>query len=374
MSARGDPGQLFAGLMSGTSLDGVDAVLVDLADKPRLISAHHLAFPTPLRESLLALHESGHNEIDRAARLANELSELYAVAVARLIEHSVIEHSVAGASNAVAAIGCHGQTVRHRPEKGYTVQLVNPSLLAERTGITVVADFRGRDVAAGGEGAPLVPAFHAHCFRDDRRHRVIVNIGGIANVTDLPPEGAVRGFDTGPGNMLLDAWARSHLGRDYDRDGDFAAGGIVQEALLSRMLADEFFRRAPPRSTGRDHFGAEWLRGFGIDAVAPADVQATLAELTARSIAGAIGEHCESATEVYLCGGGVHNRDLVSRLVRSLGGRRVESTEALGIHPDRVEATAFAWLAQRALRGEPGNLPSVTGARGLRVLGAIYHR
>lgn len=364
MSARGDPGQLYIGLMSGTSLDGVDAVLVDLADKPRFLAAQHLAFPPALRESLLALHASGHNEIDRAARLANELSELYASAVARVLEHS--------GRSPIAAIGCHGQTVRHRPDKGYSVQLVNPALLAERSGITVIADFRSRDIAAGGQGAPLVPAFHAHCFRDVLRHRVIVNIGGIANLTDLPPSGSVRGFDTGPGNMLLDTWARSHLGRDYDRDGEYAASGITRDALLARMLADEFFHRAPPKSTGRDHFNAEWIDALGVAPLAAADVQATLAELTAASIAGAIDEHCPSALEVYVCGGGAHNGDLMARLQRHLGARALESTEALGIHPDRVEATAFAWLAQRALRGEPGNLPEVTGAGGPRVLGAIY--
>jgi len=276
VSARSEAEQLYVGLMSGTSLDGVDAVLVDLADKPRLIAARHLVFPQALRESLLALHWSGDDEIDRAARLANELSELYAGAVAR-----VLEHSGRGANARIVAIGCHGQTVRHRPEKGYSVQLVNPALLAERTGITVVADFRSRDIAAGGQGAPLVPAFHARCFRDALRHRVIVNIGGIANLTDLPPSGPVRGFDTGPGNMLLDTWARSHLGCDYDRDGEYAASGTAQDALLARMLADEFFRRAPPRSTGREHFNARWLDAFGVAPLGAADVQATLAELTA---------------------------------------------------------------------------------------------
>lgn len=350
--------------MSGTSLDGVSAVLVDLSDSPRLVATHHQRFPADLKDSLLALNAGGHNELDRAARAANEIAELYAAATARLTRHC--------GGQQVAAIGCHGQTVRHQPDEGYTVQLVNAALLAERTGITVVADFRSRDVAAGGQGAPLVPAFHARCFCVGSRHRVIVNIGGIANVTDLPPSGRVSGFDTGPGNLLLDAWARTHLGRDYDNDGQFAASGVPVAEMLEEMLADEFFRRTPPRSTGRDHFNAGWLKKFWVEGEAPQDVQATLAELTARSIAGAIDEYCEPASEVYVCGGGIHNRDLMARLQRCLVGRAVESSERLGIHPDWVEAMAFAWLAQRTLLGKPGNLPEVTGARGARVLGAIY--
>ena len=368
MSSPADPAlpELYIGLMSGTSLDGVDAALVDLARAPALLQTEFLPYPAQLRSALLALHIPGSDELDRAARLGIELAGLYADAVARLLEKSKTRAA------SVRAIGCHGQTVRHRPAAGYTLQLGNPALLAERAGIAVVADFRSRDIAAGGEGAPLVPAFHAACFRDAKRHRVIVNIGGIANLTDLPADGPVTGFDTGPGNLLLDAWAREQLGHDFDRDGAFAATGQPIAALLEAMLADPWFGRAPPRSTGRDHFNLEWLRAFGLADHKPEDVQATLAELTARSIADAATRHCPGFEEMVLCGGGTHNADLARRLRQCLPDCRIDSTARLGIAPDWVEAMAFAWLAQRALKGEPGNLAQVTGARGPRVLGAIY--
>lgn len=358
--------EIYIGLMSGTSLDGVDAALVDLESAPTLLHSEFLPYPAQLRSALLALHIAGSNELDRAARLGVEIAGLYADAVTRLLEKSKLQAA------SVRAIGCHGQTVRHRPAAGYTLQLGNPALLAERTGISVVADFRSRDIAAGGEGAPLVPAFHAACFRDSKRHRVIVNIGGIANLTDLPADGPVTGFDTGPGNLLLDAWAREQLGRDFDRDGAFAATGLSIAALLEAMLADPWFGRAPPRSTGRDHFNLEWLRAFGVVGHKPQDVQATLAGLTARTIADAAKHFCPGFEEVYLCGGGAHNTDLVRRLRQCLPDCRIDSTASLGIAPDWVEAMAFAWLAQRALKGEPGNLAKVTGARGPRALGAIY--
>jgi anhydro-N-acetylmuramic acid kinase len=252
------------------------------------------------------------------------------------------------------------------------LQLGNPAWLAERTGIAVVADFRSRDIAAGGQGAPLVPAFHAAVFRDSRRHRVIVNLGGIANLTDLPRKGSVTGFDTGPGNVLLDGWTRERFGLEFDRGGALAARGRPLASLLKRFLADPYFRRSPPKSTGRDRFGFDWLRRFGVARHRAEDVQATLAELTACSIAKAIARHCPGAEEIYLCGGGVRNHDLVMRITRALPGVEIASTERLGIHPDWVEAMAFAWLAQRSLKGQSGNLPEVTGAKGLRVLGAIY--
>jgi anhydro-N-acetylmuramic acid kinase len=360
------PSGLYIGLMSGTSLDGVDAALADLSGPPLLLDKEFVPYPAHLKSALLAIHEPGGNELDRAALLGVELANLYAEAVKRVLGKS----GVPAAS--VRAIGCHGQTVRHRPDAGYTLQLGNPALLAERAGIAVVADFRSRDIAAGGQGAPLVPAFHAACFRDSKRQRVVINIGGIANLTHLPPQGAVTGFDTGPGNLLLDAWAREHLGRDFDAHGALAAKGRPVAALLDAMLADPYFLRAPPKSTGRDRFNLKWLRAFPVERESPQDVQATLAELTARTIADAIGKHCSGAEEAYLCGGGAHNSDLVARLRRALPGCRIDSTERLGIHPDWVEAMAFAWLAQRALEREPGNAAGVTGARGPRVLGAIY--
>lgn len=361
--------------MSGTSLDGVDAALVDLSGPPALVATRFLPYPSVPRHAVLELSQSGSDELERAGRLAVELSELYATAVNELLAQAGI-----GATG-IKAIGCHGQTVRHRPESGFTVQLLNPALLAERTGITVVADFRSRDIAAGGQGAPLVPAFHAACFRSTERHRVVVNIGGIANLTDLPTptNGAVRGFDSGPGNVLLDLWASRHLGTDCDRDGKLASTGAVMPDLLERMLDDEYFDRPPPKSTGRERFNAEWLaaklgekRDYLKGGHPAADVQATLAELTARTITAAV-ERCYPGTEeVFACGGGVHNPDLIRRLQAGFGDRRLATTDALGVPADWVEAMAFAWLARQALDRSAGNLPEVTGASGPRVLGAIY--
>jgi len=352
--------------MSVTSLDGVDAALVGLQERPFLLGTDFLPYPKSLKATLLALHDTSSDELHRAALAGIDLSRLYAKAVERLLE----KHRLP--AQTVSAIGCHGQTVRHRPGSGYSLQLGNPAWLAERTGISVVADFRSRDIAAGGQGAPLVPAFHAAVFRDSRCHRVIANLGGIANLTDLPRKGPVTGFDTGPGNVLLDAWTRERFGRDFDRGGALAARGRPVASLLKALLADPYFRRLPPKSTGRDHFSLDWLRRFGVRKHTAEDVQATLAELTARSVAKAIAEFCPGAEEVYLCGGGVRNHDLVKRITRELVGMKIASTAELGIHPDWVEAMAFAWLAQRALKRETGNLPEVTGAKSPRVLGAIY--
>lgn len=365
-SGRTDSSEIYAGLMSGTSLDGVDAVLVDLGRAPVLLGAAFVPFPGKLRTALAGLQEPRDGELDAAARVGIDLSRTYAKAIKRLLgKHQYRAQSV-------RAIGCHGQTVRHRPESGYTLQLGNPAWLAEHTGITVVADFRSRDIAAGGQGAPLVPAFHAACFRDSRRHRVVANLGGMANLTNLPPRGPVTGFDTGPGNILLDAWVHEKIGRDFDRGGRFATRGQPIPTLLRAFLADPYFRRPPPKSTGRDYFNLRWLRRFRPSRYPAVDVQATLAELTARSIRDCIARSCPGAQELYLCGGGVQNADLVRRISGSLTGISVATTERLGMHPDWVEAIAFAWLAQRALRREPGNLPEATGARGPRVLGAIY--
>lgn len=373
--------------MSGTSLDGVDAALVDfvdfvdfvdLAGSPRLVASHYAPCPEDLRAELLALHVAGPSELHRAALASNRLALLYAEAVSTLLKNAGVT------AQAIAAIGCHGQTIRHRPDAGYTIQINNAALLAERTGIRVVADFRSRDIAAGGQGAPLVPAFHAACFRDATRHRVILNLGGIANVTSLPPRSAgsaanasaaVIGFDTGPANMLLDAWAATHLGRPYDADGAFAASGQVIPGLLDRCLDDPYFAAAPPKSTGRDHFNLDWLRAMGVASTAaqrPQDVQATLTELSARSIAQAIARWCPQAQEVYACGGGTHNAQLMKRIAGMLGAMPLAVTDALGMPADWVEAMAFAWLAREALCARPGNLPAVTGASGPRVLGAIY--
>ncbi len=359
--------QYYAGLMSGTSLDGIDAVLADCgATPPAVVQTRFDAFAPDLRAELLALNAAGDNEIDRAARIGNRLACAYAATIGGLLQDAAIDAA------AIAAIGCHGQTVRHRPDAGYTIQLVNAALLAELAGITVINDFRSRDIAAGGEGAPLVPAFHDAVFRHRSRHRVIVNIGGISNVTDLAPGRETCGFDCGPGNLLLDAWAGMHIGKSFDENGAWAAGGTVDQQLLERMLADEFFHRPPPKSTGREHFNMDWLERLGTGSLPPRDVQATLLELSARAIAQSVGNYCGAPHELYLCGGGAHNAALSGRIATLLPQCRVASTDTLGIGADWVEACAFAWLACRTLRHEPGNLPAVTGARGPRVLGAIH--
>lgn len=359
----------YAGLMSGTSLDGVDVVLVDFAPSPwRLIAAHSLAFPPEIQAEALALNERGEDELERAALLGVALSRHYAKAILEMLASAGVD------ADTVIAIGCHGQTVRHRPDRGYTTQLVNGATLAERTGICTVCDFRSRDIAAGGQGAPLVPAFHAARFRSRDVHRAIVNLGGIANLTDLPPEGPVVGFDTGPANILLDSWAQTHLRATFDRDGAWAASGAVIEQLLAAFRAEPYFAASPPKSTGREEFNRAWLERFAPDRHPPADVQATLAELTAATVAEAIERHCPAASEVLLCGGGAANRDLVARLAARLPGRALTDTGVLGVPPKLVEAFAFAWLAREALAGRPGNVPEVTGAAGPRVLGAIYPR
>jgi len=357
----------YIGLMSGTSLDGVDAVLAAMrGTRLRFHESVHLPFPGALRVRLLALHEKGPDELHRSTLLANELSTLYASAVRRLLTRARVN------SRAVTAIGCHGQTVRHQPRSGYTVQLVNGASLAELTGITVVCNFRSRDIAAGGEGAPLVPAFHDAMFHSAHRSRAIVNVGGIANITSLPSRGTVTGFDCGPGNCLLDAWIREKRHKSYDVQGAWAARGRVIPRLLAMLLAHPYFRRLPPKSTGRDEFDLRWVKRALTGNERPADVQATLLELTAATIARAVRMYCAGARAVLVCGGGAHNRSLLVRLAALLPGKHIDTTAALGIEPGHVEALAFAWLARQAHKGKPGNLPAVTGAKGPRVLGAIY--
>jgi anhydro-N-acetylmuramic acid kinase len=359
--------ELYIGLMSGTSIDGVDAVLADFSVPPcRTLAHEHVAFATALRAELTALQQSGADELQRAALAANALMDTCAGPVARLLARTQLDRKQ------ITAIGVHGQTVRHRPDLGFTLQLANPARLAEATGITVVADFRSRDVAAGGQGAPLVPAFHAALFARPDRHRVVVNIGGFANVTDLPPDGPVRGFDTGPGNTLLDAWAQRHSGQPFDRDGAWGAQGSVIASLLDALRAEPFFASTPPKSTGRDHFDMRWLERHLDVAFAPVDVQRTLCLLTARTIADAVAAHCHGATEVLVCGGGALNGALMLDLREALRPRAVAATASYGVAVDQVEALAFAWLARETLAGRPGNLPAVTGARGGRILGAIY--
>jgi anhydro-N-acetylmuramic acid kinase len=357
----------YVGLMSGTSMDGVDAVLVDFeGEAPVCHATHYRPFDDELRAQALALHVPADNELHRAALLANRLSRVYADSVHTLLAEAGV------AAEAVSAVGCHGQTVRHAPADGYTIQLNNPALLAELTGIAVVADFRSRDIAAGGQGAPLVPAFHDAVFRHPMRHRVVLNIGGIANLTDLAPDRPTSGFDCGPGNMLLDAWAQRHLHRRYDAGGEWARQGRVLTPLLSGLLAHPFLTQPPPKSCGREQFNLDWLDALLRGSERPEDVQATLVALTADAAVQAIGDHCSGAQEIYVCGGGVHNDTLMNTLRHRLPACSIDITESLGVPADWVEAMAFAWLADCCLRQRPGNLPAVTGAKGSRVLGAVY--
>ena len=374
---------LYIGLMSGTSLDGVDGVLAEWSAAegatglPLQSLGHaHRRYPSAMRTELLALNQSGPDELHRAALAANGLVRVYAEVVQQLMRDHGLQAS------GVTAIGAHGQTVRHQPGKfdgtGYTLQLMNGALLAELTRITVVCDFRSRDVAAGGQGAPLVPAFHAASFGlpgiQPHQPRAVLNLGGIANLTLLPAEGSVLGFDTGPANVLMDLWCHRHTGRVHDEDGGWAASGHVDEVLLARCLNEPYFALPPPKSTGRDLFHARWLDDQLADGMtrAPADVMATLAALTARSVAGALEAHAPHTKNLFVCGGGARNSHLLRLLQQILPQVEVASTAALGVAPDQVEALAFAWLARACLAGEAGNVPAVTGASARRVLGAIY--
>lgn len=368
---------LIVGLMSGTSLDGVDAVLASFEPDGRLptLRAHaHRPYPEALRAELLALNApSGVNELHRAALAANGVARAYAEVVTAVLEQAAVPPAD------VRALGAHGQTVRHRPGEfdgvGYTVQLLNASLLAELTGIEVVADFRSRDVVAGGQGAPLVPAFHAAVFGDPNAAVAVLNIGGIANLTCLPSGGPVLGFDCGPGNLLMDGWCERHTGQRFDDDGRWAAGGTVLAPLLARLMTEPFLASPPPKSTGRDLFSLPWLdSALASLALVPAarDVQATLAAFTVRCAAGAVARHAADAATVLVCGGGAFNGHLMTLLAAALPQAKVLSTAERGIAPDHVEALAFAWLAQACLQRRPGNLPEVTGARGLRVLGTLH--
>jgi anhydro-N-acetylmuramic acid kinase len=353
--------------MSGTSLDGVDAVLVDLGQaKPELLARHYLPFDDALRAELLDLHTPSHNELHRSQIIGNQLARLYALSIAPLLQQTQIQ------ANQISAIGCHGQTIRHCPEHGYTLQIGNAALLAELTGMRVISDFRSRDIAADGQGAPLVPAFHDRVLRHPDIHRVILNIGGISNVTNLSPIAATSGFDCGPGNLLMDAWCKQHQGKSYDENGAWAATGKVLPELLDQMLAEAFFAAAPPKSSGRDLFNTNWLSNKLRGDERAEDVQATLLELSCVSIAQSVRQYCGGAQEIYLCGGGAHNQTLRNRLTHLLPDSPIQTTNALCVDGDYLEAIAFAWLAQQTLEGKAGNLPLVTGAKHPCVLGAIH--
>ncbi|MBI3903804.1 MAG: anhydro-N-acetylmuramic acid kinase [Nitrosomonadales bacterium] len=353
--------------MSGTSLDGIDAALIEFADgQIKLLGTYYLPYGQALKDTLLALHHPAHNELHQTQLTSNELARLYATATVALLQTSNTP------PGQVRAVGCHGQTIRHRPESGYTVQLGNAALLAELTGISVVSDFRSRDIAAGGQGAPLVPAFHDQILRHPNIHRVIVNIGGISNLTNLAPGTATSGFDCGPGNLLMDAWITRHHGEAYDQGGAWAASGKVIPMLLRALLAEPFFAATPPKSSGRDLFNMSWLEDHLQGNETPADVQATLLALTGASISDSILRFCAEAEEIYLCGGGAHNHVLVDHLKQALPQCRIGLTDDIGISADWMEAIAFAWLARQTMHREPVNLPAVTGACHPCVLGAIY--
>lgn len=369
--------ELFIGLMSGTSLDGVDGVLAELPAL-RVRAYAHRPMPPALRAELLALNTPGDNELHRAALAANALARLQAEVVADVLRQAALPAS------AVRAVGSHGQTVRHRPGEfdgiGYTLQLNQGALLAECCGIDVVCDFRSRDVAAGGQGAPLVPAFHAQVFGVVGQARAVLNWGGIGNLTLLPPldahgqpTGPVRGFDCGPGNALMDGWIAQHRGQPYDADGAWAASGSVNAALLAALLAEPFLAAPPPKSTGRDLFNTAWLaqRLMAHAEVAPVDVQTTLAEFTVQAAAQALQTHAPDVPEVLVCGGGALNTHVMQRLAAVLPAVRVRSSAEAGLPPMQVEAAAFAWLAWAWGARQAGNRPEVTGARGRRVLGTL---
>lgn len=377
---------LFIGLMSGTSLDGVDGVLADFSDlanggKPRVLGHASAPFDAALRAELLALNTPGDNELHRAGVAANALVRLYAEVVAHLLVQTP------AARGAVQAIGAHGQTVRHRPGEfdgtGYTWQINNPALLVERTGIRVVADFRNRDLAAGGQGAPLAPGFHQALFGQPGVPLAALNLGGIANLTLIDADGGVKGFDCGPANALMDHWCQQHTGQPFDTGGAWAASGQVHAPLLAALLSEAYFSKPPPKSTGRDLFHADWLahKLAAFAAFPAADVQATLAELTVASVVADLRRFNAGAPELVVCGGGALNRHLMQRLQAHLPEMAVCSSAAKGVPPQQVEATGFAWLARQTLLGLPGNTPkatgatasrTATGARGARVLGSVY--
>ncbi len=353
--------------MSGTSLDGADAVLADFSEaQPRVLGFASERYPVELRAELLALNSAGDDEIARGSLAANQFAYVYSRVANKAMQVAQITQSQ------IAAIGCHGQTVRHRPDLGFTVQLNNPALLAELTGCNIVSDFRSRDIAAGGQGAPLVPAFHDGIFRHPSETRVVANIGGIGNLTVLAPGKPVWGFDCGPGNCLMDAWIAKHQEKTHDENGAWAAQGRVLPELLQELLSDGFFLAAPPKSTGRDLFNLPWLESKLAGTEKPQDVQATLLELTSRSIADHIARHAPGATRMLVCGGGANNLVLMKSLANRFACGNVEKTDAHGVPAQQVEALAFAWFAKCTVTRKAVEMTATTGAAHPCILGAIY--
>jgi anhydro-N-acetylmuramic acid kinase len=361
----------YIGLMSGTSMDALDAVVVDFASTPpRLIASHSLRLDNALRQEILELCSPGHNEIERLAELDVRIGQVSALATLQLLEKAELTAA------AITGIGSHGQTIRHSPDTAipYTLQIGDPNTIAQLSGITTVADFRRRDLVVGGQGAPLVPAFHQSLFRSQEKNRVILNIGGIANISILPADLSqpVSGFDTGPGNMLMDAWTQLYHRQPYDEGGNWARGGSVDDELLNDLLADPYLSLRPPKSTGREKYNLRWLEKQLSGEQSPRDVQASLCEQTAATIAYAVLQFAPDTEEIYVCGGGAHNGYLLERISAYLDGCHVTTTSDLGVDPQWVEAMAFAWLARQTLQGLPGNLPAVTGASEAVILGGIY--
>jgi len=361
----------YIGLMSGTSADGIDAVLMEFAPAPRILATHYSTYPDSVKERTrrIMLGQHAGDPLDEAGSLDSELGELFGAAVLALLDESKTD------PKNVPAVGSHGQTIRHRPRQNhpFTTQIADPNIIAARTGISVVADFRRRDIALGGQGAPLLPAFHKVAFGSGAEDRLVLNTGGIANITLLPAKGEVRGFDTGPANVLMDIVSRDELKKPFDEAGKVAASGTIDTALLGSMLQEPYFDLPAPKSTGPELFNRTWLdKHLAGRKLATKDVLATLAELTARTVAEAALQHSSGVKHVYVCGGGANNAHLLKRLEAQLPGAKVESTAALGIDPAWVEAAGFAWLAYRTINSQSGNLPAVTGAGKYAVLGAIY--
>ncbi len=364
---------LYIGIMSGTSMDGIDASLVEFNSQGhKHIASHNHPWPQELQQQLRAIALPGEDEIERLGILDARVADEFSHCAIKLLQKCNY------APQQIRAIGSHGQTIRHRPEASspFTMQIGDPNRIAEQTGITTVADFRRRDMAAGGQGAPLVCAFHAAMFRDNRETRVILNIGGIANITTLPADTStpVSGFDTGPGNTLLDAWTRRHLAKQYDAAGTWAAGGELSQPLLTELIKVDYLQLAPPKSTGPELFNLAWLDSIldRLPQIDPQDVQATLVEFSAITIAQAIQREAAGCARVIVCGGGVHNPTLIEKIAAKLGDIPIESSAIHNMDPDHIEAMAFAWLARQTMLGLPGNIPEVTGASGPRVLGGIY--
>ncbi len=361
--------ELYIGLMSGTSLDGIDVVLVDFAHpKPKLLATLAYELNPTFRAEILSLRQPSENEVQRLAELDVKLGNEFANAALTLLKNQKLKN------DSIQAIGSHGQTIRHFPNQTFpfTIQVGDPNIIAAKTGITTVSDFRRRDLAHGGQGAPLVPAFHLYLFSDTHKNRVIANIGGIANITVLSSSKPVFGFDTGPGNTLMDAWAKEHLQKNHDENGAWAKRGNVIPELLQKLLSDPYFKKTPPKSTGQELFNISWLKSFLNPIDDPIDVQATLAELTAQSLMDAITQQIPNG-EILICGGGVHNQYLMDRIRYLAENYSVDSTEKYGVPPDWIEAMAFAWLAKQTLNKKPGNLKEVTGAKCETILGGVYY-